>query len=814
MQLFEVKNDIAKILYNPEENHLLPSDFLLIEDSNQKLIAQILTTQTTDSPAANLSIVRLALSIDKDDNVFLYNGYIPAKNSKIIYINSDEIIEFIKGTGINIYFGNLSNYPAYYVKPSISFLDEYLYIQSDRDDETETINYNILRELQNKKQNVILIDFDGKYNIDNCIRLKAGSDFKLPLNIEAFNTILDYDTVDCSIEEKTIIQSIILEVREYVNSLNEKFLPFNLFKKVVNEEFITSPSYGLMYFRNKLWEYGQDGLFAEDKQQFEILNSAFKETKTIIIDASDIHEKWYSLIIQTICTFLKEKCYFILSLEGIKADKKFIINLYKNTNITPVISTTYTSPSRKILKSICRNQVLCRPSCVLEEDEKYTVLLKRINENEMILYGQTTLYLPIPVQLKLFTDSTADDLIEYEIKKDVDKLLSSSQTVIPTEAVVQELTSEFIPNNYTTIEEDDLTDSDLDFLDEEVYNSEPQTETVTDVDVEQVHYEMFNPGQEIEEKPAVMNFSSEETNNIDSSKKNIENEINTSLDNNIMNDEEYIPENYDDISDIVDYKEYQEVEPVEKYENNESSNNIESGISIDYETNVNDYISDQDEKKVKNEPQEDIQEEIKEEIQEEFQEQEKEELIEEIEEEVQEQVKEELKEEIQDNVQEQEKEELIEEIEEEVQEQVKDELQNEIQEEVQDVQAEEKEEFEEETTIENDTNTRNETQNLNKKIEQKAEKKTENTIIPPKLKEKINLKETKEIPIYETEKSQTPSIQEIPFKVGDVVYHPKHGKGVIEGFANYSNKILFCQIEFENVGRRILDPRIAGIKKI
>ena len=39
MQLFEVKNDIAKIIYNPAENHLLPYDFLLIEDVNSNTFA-------------------------------------------------------------------------------------------------------------------------------------------------------------------------------------------------------------------------------------------------------------------------------------------------------------------------------------------------------------------------------------------------------------------------------------------------------------------------------------------------------------------------------------------------------------------------------------------------------------------------------------------------------------------------------------------------------------------------------------------------------------------------------------------------------
>ena len=69
MQLLEVKNDIAKIIYNPAENHLLPSDFLLLEDSNQKLIAQIINISTTEASNNNLADVRLSLSIYKQDNL-------------------------------------------------------------------------------------------------------------------------------------------------------------------------------------------------------------------------------------------------------------------------------------------------------------------------------------------------------------------------------------------------------------------------------------------------------------------------------------------------------------------------------------------------------------------------------------------------------------------------------------------------------------------------------------------------------------------------------------------------------------------------
>ena len=84
----------------------------------------------------------------------------------------------------------------------------------------------------------------------------------------------------------------------------------------------------------------------------------------------------------------------------------------------------------------------------------------------------------------------------------------------------------------------------------------------------------------------------------------------------------------------------------------------------------------------------------------------------------------------------------------------------------------------------------------------------------PEINENINTKKKTELPVYETDTSYQLGVEDLPFKVGDVVYHPKHGKGIIEGFTNYSNKILFCQIEFENVGRRILDPRIAELQKI
>ena len=51
------------------------------------------------------------------------------------------------------------------------------------------------------------------------------------------------------------------------------------------------------------------------------------------------------------------------------------------------------------------------------------------------------------------------------------------------------------------------------------------------------------------------------------------------------------------------------------------------------------------------------------------------------------------------------------------------------------------------------------------------------------------------------------------FTEGNIIYHEKYGRGVIEKIMNYGNKTL-CSIQFEEVGRRLLDPNLAGLKQV
>ncbi len=745
MQILEVKNNIAKIIYNPAENKLLPSDFLLIEDSEQKLIAQVINIESTDEEDCNLAFLRLALNIDKEDNLSYFNGYIPARNSKLIYITPDEIIELIKGAEENIYFGNLSNHTSCFVKTNMSFVNDGLYIQSDRDDKTQIIFKNLISELKNKDKKIIIIDFNGQYsNASNVLKLKISENIKLPLNIEAFDTILKHDVVDCPIEDVAVIQSIVLELREYLKVLKDKYIPFNMFKKVVDEEFATNPVSGLMLLRNKLWLYAQDGIFADFKDQYDVINSQFFNHNIIIVDASDIAEKWHKFIIQTVKDLTTHDCYMFLSLNDIDIDKKSILSLYNKQNIVPVITTTYDSPYRGILKSVCKNQLLCKPSSDVVEQEFYTPLLNRMNNGDFLLYGETTLYMPLQLELQQFNSETVEEVVQNDIKRDVDKLLSSPQTVIPTAlSVVSDVQDEIIEEveevnvkNSQPLEEnqeaqdglidafdDEITDSDYDFLDE------------------------IEPAERNEQQPPV--------------------------EDDILNVPFDIPR-IDDI-DRTNASAYGVFEPLE------NTNNAKPIPKVQVDSIMEEILEVTSEQALEEQDLSDM----------------KDSEISENNSDVLVQVEEVLNEELVDEQEGSASEELtsIDEVIDDITTKIEEKQQNDSSENSEKEHSKSVKKEEKELVVELVDDTEEESN-------------------PPLVNENIVVNEEKPMSIYETDVPKGILSNDVPFKVDDRVYHPKYGVGTIEAFFNYSNKILFCRIYFDEVGLRMLDPRISGLEKV
>ncbi len=770
MQIFEVKDDTAKIEYNSAENNLTPTDFVLIEEGEQKIIAQIQNICTTDNPNSNIAEVKFSLSIDEEENLTYYNGLVPTKDSLVIYIKPEEIISLIKDEENNIYFGNLSNHKDCFVNTSISTLNDKMYIQSDRDDKTKIIIQNIISELYGKKKKILMLDFDGRYNsILNVERLKVGNNLRLPLNIEAFDAILENDTKDCDEDDIAVINNIVDELREYISTLDEKFLPFSTFKTVIDSELDNNSLSGLIQLSNKLENYSQENIFAENFNEFNLINENLIRQNIIIVDVSELDEKWHKYIIKTIINIAENETYLILALNDNLADNNLINYIYNANNIIPIISTNYEFKYREDIKNQCKNQILFKPAKELTDKEVYNNFINKLNASEFILWGNSTFFIPLIIDIQPFDASTSQEIIENEIKQDVDNLLFSQGKAISVENVNTEETKPPIPADNET---DDFNDEDLDFLDSEQNNISTSEE-------KKEEYDIFHP---------IIN----EENYTDET--NIKPMGVTDYNNNEIIEEDNLSDTLNensDIEDIIGLSEPEALIESKEDEDDPTSSKLDDILSFEEDTeksSVLDEIADINESQTQKETSvlDDIADINTSQTQNETS------ILDDIAEINTSQIKNETS--------------ILDDIADINTSQIENETS--VLDDIADINTSQ---IENETSILDDTKTEKETNNIS--VLDKIEKE----IINNQQNKDANENSNKgNLTVYKTdeEHSDINNINNIPFKIGDKVYHPKHGNGVIEGFANYSNKILFCQVEFENVGRRILDPRISGLEKI
>ena len=68
------------------------------------------------------------------------------------------------------------------------------------------------------------------------------------------------------------------------------------------------------------------------------------------------------------------------------------------------------------------------------------------------------------------------------------------------------------------------------------------------------------------------------------------------------------------------------------------------------------------------------------------------------------------------------------------------------------------------------------------------------------------------VPVYDADIPQEDLVMSDPIEQGDSVTHAKYGNGIVEKMIKYGNKTLFS-INFDNIGRRLLDPTLTEIKK-
>ena len=284
---------------------------------------------------------------------------------------------------------------------------------------------NLLNSLDSNSVNSVVLDFEGKYKqIKNCKKYVFGKDFRIPLNNLALEYIFNYGLEDLPFESKATVQSIIIEVEKYIETLPDRYISFDIFSDIIFEEFKNSRDSGLLIFANKLTQYKQRKIFANEAEEFKIINSLKGSS---VIDISDVETKFHKLIFDSAVSLISGKYYLFADISEDNADKGIIKHVYEKNNIRLIPVCRHDEKYLSFIKQYSNNFAVFAPAVKSRSEEQYEYFLDKLTQNDFILYGEGTMSIPLLVSMnKLNADlsesSTSFDKIDIVTNQDLDDL--------------------------------------------------------------------------------------------------------------------------------------------------------------------------------------------------------------------------------------------------------------------------------------------------------------------------------------------------------------------------------------------------------
>ncbi len=716
MKLIEIKNSLAKLYYEPLDFPLVISDFLTIDDGNQKILAQVVSIESTSKEDTNCAILKFSLDLDEANKHSTYSGYVPALDAIVSRTKTNILQDIFSSSNNAINVGVLTNSSKIELDLSSDILSKFLYIQSDRQEETTNVLNTLLDYNLSVNKKTLIIKFHDieVYTSDNTVVF--GKDLKLPVNNATLNYIYENDLTGLTVEQKAIVQDILLEIEEYINTLEDGFIPFNTLLDVVNSVYESDKSTGVILFRNKLLKYKQLDIFASTLEEINALYDSLKTHAVTELDLSNHDANWTKEALNFAMQNIDENFQIIMQIDDDFVEEQHINSLYKNEQISPIVASSYESALAPKIKSFAKNLILFKPEKQQKAAASYNSFLMKLAPAEFIISGETTYYTPLIVK-ELPVKIIPKNIIEPQI-------VQPSSTVSNEADIIEEPEEVVLPeeNSDSISELSDFEDTEnieeLPFLAEEkdseenseiknIFDESVEEEIAKDVD------KMFTAtGPELEEIP-----DAELDELIESDDSILQEEPEQSADEELMSDDDLdILEQLSDNDDLK-FADNSEVDV-------QPSDNIDTTIQEDtsflqqeQESAEHELISEDEDTLEELEPLEDLED--------------------------------------------------------------------------------------------SGSGLLGGPEPLSLDLPEEAptqkeifESLTENNSLPG-------------VPIYQTPQpsASAKSSDGMNITEGNIVYHEKYGRGVVEELFNYGKRTL-CSIQFDNVGRRLLDPNLAELKQM
>ncbi|MBR6127597.1 hypothetical protein IKQ21_07935 [bacterium] len=808
MKIVEVRDGIIKF---EADNTVTLSSFIKVNGEEKSYVAQVIQVKPSD----NIAFAKI---------LFLYDGELkdydrtsPSQEAIIEPFTSEMITNAIHYTKPVVTGKTTDNSGNIVV--AFSAFNKKTMICSDNNDLKNHLLKNLIKQFNYLEKKVVIIDTLGSIEAKKYV---AGRDFKLPLNKSSLMFMFEECLNDATADSKKTIVEIFKDLAEYSESV--PFVPFGALKTIVDEMVDKSHVFKLLVLKNKLSKYNSFGYFAKTSDEVKKIETILK-SDCAVIDVSKMdtifQNRYISYIYETLA---KSDAAVILELSNTVTKKTL------KSVIDSSIATTFVSHSGfkyvSDIKSMFDNFIIFPSEGVNRLFNIYSTFLRSMDKNTYLVVGGATSYMPFISAFAPFDEKEevkiADDEILDEINKQESELQASVETYDEEEETSDEIiagineksrdTINNIADNLETPNDIDMFGEDEDIPEEENPQLQDKAEGVEENEViaddsvvlteedlkEEIADEVSEEDDVTEQEdevdtisePDVIAYEQEEI--IDESDEviSVDDVSDTSseilADDDILNTEIELGEDFDiDLGEEVVENDIQltEEEQIEKQQINESNEPIELETASDeiIERDVipldDDFNADEI---VELNPEDASSDDI---------------LIDMSDDEISpEEIDEQVKKEV-DKVYTTRKEDdftdndldLIDELNNEgdtlIEVQEDDGILNELAEQGEIIEEYHSEELQEEKTHDEGDilETRNST--------------------------------TPMVPVYDAEIPEEDLVESDPIQQGDSVNHVRFGNGVVEKLVKYGSKTLFM-INFDNGGRRLLDPLLTEIKKV
>lgn len=829
MRILEVRDGFIKF---ETEGKISLSSFLQINDTAKRYIAQVIQVKRLEE--GTIAFAKILFLYD--GTLKNYDKSLPTKNAEISEFTFDimsKSLEYSTPIIAGKFIDGSIDIPV-----DKTCFDKKMLISVDTAKTNNRIISNLTKQFAYLGK-VLVIDMLG---IIEGQKYVAGVDFKLPLNTESLEFMYEDCLNDATSDSKSLIKEIFNDLSEYSKSV--PFLPFDALKSIVDDMVDKQHIFKLLVLKNKLAKFAQQGYFAATAKDAQNLNKILEEN-VVVIDLSKLDTIFQNRYLETIYSQIKDTQVFIEASNALS--KKNIKNILENTTVPSVFVTHSKFKYINEIKSMFDNFII-EPSFTNNEVFKiYSTLLNSMPKDTYLLAGEGTNYIPFVSSLEAVVnilqpavkeEETIAEIIEEEPVEEVfeEIITEESETTEENPESVEEFPDVIEEKEEAAVEEEVSVEPETEPESEvpaeeiieqkadELINKIAEEETVIeenlfeDETAEEAEEELVQEDEIVQETEEPVVLEPEIIEEEPQESISFETELELSLE-----DEEPEPEIIEEVEEIA---EELTVEPVETFAKEEDFHTeVDEIQTIEVPDDISDLTETADEVfadrlnidtdsigfKEYSEEEEPVQEVIS---------LTEEEPLDEIVELDEADIGEDTI--LVDFEDEEDEEPLTEE-----------DLDKQIVEDVDKVFTTIKEDSISDSDLDFIDELNNEEEeeiSLEGSIEELPESFEENEeedgfLEPIEEQEEISLEDTSDDEILETKNTKTPivpvydanipqedMVMSDPIEQGDMVVHAKYGTGTVEKMIKYGTKTLFS-INFDNVGRRLLDPTLTEIKK-